>query len=107
MTPEQALAAPEQHLILDEPPPQAHPEARTNKPERASIAYPDELTKRQVEVLRLVAQGLTNRQVADQLIISPRTVTTHLDHIYPKLGVNNRVQAVERGRTLGLLADLP
>jgi DNA-binding NarL/FixJ family response regulator len=43
-----------------------------------------------VEVLRLVAQGLTNEQVADQLVMSPRTVNTHLTSIYSKIGVSSR-----------------
>ncbi len=51
------------------------------------------LTAREVEVLRLVAQGLTDAQVADQLIISPRTVNWHLTVIYSKLGVSSRSAA--------------
>ncbi len=54
---------------------------------------PDGLTPREVEVLRLVAQGLTNDQVANQLIISPRTVDTHLTSIYGKIGVSSRSAA--------------
>jgi len=54
---------------------------------------PAGLTAREVEVLRLVAQGLTDAQVAQQLVISLRTVTTHLTSIYNKLGVNSRVAA--------------
>ncbi len=64
-------------------------------PRRAkhSPAYPAGLTAREVEVLRLVAAGLTDAQVADQLVISLRTVTTHLTSIYNKLGVNSRTSA--------------
>jgi DNA-binding CsgD family transcriptional regulator len=51
---------------------------------------PAGLSSREVEVLRLVADGLTNAQVAQALIISPRTVDTHLVSIYSKLGVNTR-----------------
>ena len=61
-------------------------------PSKASGA-PAGLTAREVEVLRLVAQGLTDAQVAEQLVVSPRTVTTHLTSIYNKLGVNSRVAA--------------
>ena len=53
-------------------------------------AYPDGLTAREAEVLRLVAQGLTNEQVAEQLVISPRTVNTHLTSIFNKIGVSSR-----------------
>jgi DNA-binding CsgD family transcriptional regulator len=55
--------------------------------------YPDGLTAREVQVLRLVATGLTDIQVADQLIISPRTVHAHLTSIYTKLGVTSRSAA--------------
>jgi predicted ATPase/DNA-binding CsgD family transcriptional regulator len=55
--------------------------------------YPAGLTAREVEVLRLVAQGLTDMRVAEQLIISPRTVNSHLTSIYNKLGVDSRTAA--------------
>jgi DNA-binding CsgD family transcriptional regulator len=57
------------------PIPAGHPPVITRK---LSLATPAGLTVREVEVLRLVAQGLTDAQVAEQLIISPRTVNTHL-----------------------------
>ena len=60
---------------------------------KRSPAYPAGLTAREVEVLRLVAAGLTDAQVAEQLVISLRTVTTHLTSIYNKLGVNSRAAA--------------
>lgn len=56
-------------------------------------SYPAGLTSREVEVLRLLAQGCTGTQIAEQLTISHRTVTTHLTSIYNKLGVNLRVAA--------------
>ena len=55
--------------------------------------YPAGLTAREVEVLRLVAQGMTDAQVAAQLVISPRTVNSHLTSIYNKLGVDSRTAA--------------
>jgi DNA-binding NarL/FixJ family response regulator len=55
--------------------------------------YPDGLTAREVEVLRLVAQGLTDPQVAQQLVISPHTVNSHLKAIYGKLGISSRSAA--------------
>ena len=63
----------------------------TNGAERAS--FPSGLTEREVEVLRLVARGLSDKQVAENLIIAPRTVGTHLSSIYHKLGVSSRVAA--------------
>jgi len=56
-------------------------------------AYPAGLSAREVEVLRLVAQGLTNPQVAARLFVSPRTVGQHLSSIYNKLGVATRAAA--------------
>ena len=58
-----------------------------------SPTYSAGLTAREVEVLRLVAQGLTDAQVAEQLVISPRTVNFHLTSIYRKLGVSSRAAA--------------
>jgi ATP/maltotriose-dependent transcriptional regulator MalT len=59
-------------------------------PQMKSATHPDGLTAHEVEVLRLVAQGMTNGQVAEQLIISPRTVNSHLSSIYGKIGVSSR-----------------
>jgi DNA-binding NarL/FixJ family response regulator len=57
-------------------------------------ASPDDLSLREVEVLRLVAQGLTNAQVAERLVISPRTVNAHLRSIYSKLEITSRNQVI-------------
>ena len=60
---------------------------------KRSPAYPAGLTAREVEVLRLVAAGFTDAQVAEHLVISLRTVNTHLTSVYNKLGVSSRVSA--------------
>lgn len=52
-----------------------------------------ELTRREVEILHLLTQGKTNREIAANLYISPLTVRTHLEHIYRKLGVRSRTEA--------------
>lgn len=62
------------------------------------------VTERERSVLALAAQGLTARQIANRLGLSERTVTTHLDHIYRKLGVSGRVAAISEGARLGLVA---
>ena len=86
MTPEQ---------VLDVQTPETKPisESSSTPPTKATPTYPAGLTSREVEVLRLVAQGLTDAQVAEQLVISPRTVNTHLTSIYNKLGVDSRTAA--------------
>ena len=54
---------------------------------------PGGLTRREVEVLRLAARGLTTRQIADRLYISPKTADHHIQHIYGKIGVSTRAAA--------------
>lgn len=60
------------------------------------------LTGRQIEVLRLLARGLTNREIAEVLRISEETAKTHVKHIYEALDVSNRTEAAMRMRELGL-----
>jgi DNA-binding CsgD family transcriptional regulator len=61
-----------------------------------------ELTAREVEILHLVAQELTNRQIAERLFLSVRTVHAHLRSIFRKLGVRSRAAASRRAAELGL-----
>jgi DNA-binding NarL/FixJ family response regulator len=61
-------------------------------PLTASVA--ERLTKRELEILQLLARGLTQAQIAELLVISPKTVGTHIEHILSKLGVHSRAQAV-------------
>jgi LuxR family maltose regulon positive regulatory protein len=56
-----------------------------------------------MEILRLIAVGLSNQKIADTLVVSVNTVKTHVRRLYSKLSVNNRIQAVERARELDLL----
>ena len=81
MTPEQALVA------------QASSRVPVSPPVLARSSYPADLTAREVEVLRLAAQGLIDAQVASQLVNSPRTVNWHLTSIYSKLAVSSRAAA--------------
>jgi DNA-binding CsgD family transcriptional regulator len=62
-----------------------------------------ELTAREAEVLRLVAEGLTNREIAERLFIAQKTVSVHVSNILGKLGVSTRTQAAATARRLGLL----
>ena len=61
------------------------------------------LTKRELEVLSLVIEGKSSKDVADELYVSKRTVDFHLANIYDKLQVSNRVQAFRRATRLGLV----
>lgn len=64
---------------------------------------PIKLTKREIEVLTLVIEGKSSKEVADMLYVSKRTVDFHLANIYDKLQVTNRVQAFRRAARLGLI----
>lgn len=65
----------------------------------------DTLSPREAEVLRLLATGLTNREIADRLGLSPRSVQKHLEHVYRKLGVRTRTAAAT-ALVRGELADV-
>jgi DNA-binding CsgD family transcriptional regulator len=66
--------------------------------------YPDGLTQREVEVLMLIAQGKSNREIADELIISPNTVISHVSNIFNKISVANRTEAATYANRHGLLS---
>jgi DNA-binding NarL/FixJ family response regulator len=61
------------------------------------------LTPRELQVLRCLADGLDGSSIAQRLVISPRTVGTHLEHIFEKLGVRSRAQAVAAAYRAGLV----
>jgi len=61
------------------------------------------ITPREHEILGLIAQGLSNREIGERLFVSENTVKTHSSRLFDKLGVNRRVQAVLKGRELGLI----
>ena len=73
------------------------------QPPSSAREHPAELTPREVEVLGLVAEGLTNPQVAQKLFLSPRTVQRHLGSVYRKLGVSSRTAATRLALEHGLL----
>ena len=68
-----------------------------------SAQYPDGLTQREVEVVRLVASGKTNQEIADELFISQRTVANHVTNILNKTGAANRAEAATYASRNGLL----
>ena len=72
-------------------------------PKRPPEPLPESLTPRELEVLRLLAQGLTNRQISQELVVSAATVKVHIEHLISKLGVSDRTQAAVRASQAGLL----
>jgi NarL family two-component system response regulator LiaR len=61
------------------------------------------ITRRELEVLELIAQGMSNREIAGKLYVSENTVKTHSSRVFHKLGARRRTQAVQLGKELGLL----
>jgi LuxR family maltose regulon positive regulatory protein len=76
-------------------------EERTSARSLPGLVEP--LSERELEVLRLVAVGLSNRQIASQLVLSEATVKKHINNIYGKLNAHKRTEAVACARELGLL----
>jgi DNA-binding NarL/FixJ family response regulator len=68
-----------------------------------SAAKPPDLSERELEVLRLIAQGATNREIAEHLVISEGTVKNHISHILGRLGLRDRTQAAIYAREHGVL----
>lgn len=64
---------------------------------------PDPLSPREVEILRIVAQGASNKEIAERLFISEGTVKNHLSSILSKLGVRDRMQAILKAREYGII----
>ena len=71
--------------------------------EVAAPALAEPLTDRELQVLALLAAGISNQQIASELVVALETVKKHVSHILGKLGAANRTQAVARARALGLL----
>jgi DNA-binding NarL/FixJ family response regulator len=65
------------------------------------------LTTRETEVIRLLAAGYSNQQIADALFLTRKTASVHVSNILGKLGVSNRVQAAAIAQRLGIVADAP
>ncbi len=86
-------------LLLEDA--QAEPGLRIPSPLSQPLIEP--LSERELDVLRLVADGLTNREIAERLILSVGTVKTHVHNIYGKLDVRGRTQAIARARELEIL----
>jgi DNA-binding CsgD family transcriptional regulator len=92
MSPEQAI----EYAL--EPPLETSEEA-----ESPGTSYPADLSAREVEVLKLVARGMTNAQIGQELFISPRTVNAHMGSVYHKIGSSTRAEAARFATEHGLL----
>jgi DNA-binding NarL/FixJ family response regulator len=68
----------------------------------AATGAPDELTPREVEVLALIAEGLTNTEIAERLVVSQTTVKSHINHLFTKAGLRDRAQAVNYAYRTGI-----
>jgi DNA-binding CsgD family transcriptional regulator len=77
----------------------ATPDFKLNEPELQRLG----ISKREYEVLELMAQGLSNQEIADKLFVSLNTIKTHSSNLFVKLDARRRTQAVRRAKELGLL----
>jgi DNA-binding CsgD family transcriptional regulator len=98
------LTKPREKIILREvhiPPaaPAALDPFTANQPQLDALG----ITPRELEILSLIAEGLSNREIADRLFVSENTVKTHCSRAFDKLGARRRTQAVQLGKQLGLL----
>jgi LuxR family maltose regulon positive regulatory protein len=76
----------------------------SSTPPEVETGFVEPLSEREIEVLQLIAEGLTNQEVANRLYLSLHTIKVHARNIYSKLDVKNRTQAVAKARTLGIIA---
>ena len=81
----------------------AFPDVVAAKPDRPPPEMVEPLSARELEVLGLIAQGHSNREIAAKLYLSLNTAKVHCSNIYGKLGVKSRTQAVAKAKTLGIL----
>ena len=73
------------------------------RPTAPEVTGLDELTEREIDVLKLIAKGMSNQEIGDELFVSETTVKTHVSHILTKLHLRDRVQAVVRAYESGLI----
>jgi DNA-binding CsgD family transcriptional regulator len=87
-------------VIVKEVPVPASPEPFTvNEEQQRQLG----ITKRELEILELIAQGMSNREIADKLFVSENTVKTHSSRLLDKLSAKRRTQAVQIGKEIGLI----
>jgi two-component system, NarL family, response regulator LiaR len=92
--PKEKIVVVEKEIIVDRSPDFILNEAELN---RLS------LSKRELEVLQLMAQGLSNKEIAERLFVSLSTIKTHANNLFEKMGVERRTQAISRAKQLGII----
>jgi len=77
----------------------------TSKPRTYERPHHHLLTRREIEILPLLAEGLSNKKIAEKLHVAPVTIKTHLQNIYKKLNAKNRIEALTMSRQIGMISD--
>ena len=93
------LTGRQQRIVIREAPVPAGPPFIPDEKKREALG----ITRRELEILELIAQGLSNREIAGKLFVSENTVKTHSSRVFDKLGAKRRTQAVQLGKELRLL----
>jgi two-component system, NarL family, response regulator LiaR len=94
------LLAPRERIVKVEVPVPAAPNLIADDTARERLG----ITRRELEILELVARGLSNREIGETLFVSENTVKTHCSRAFDKLGARRRTEAVQRSKELGLLS---
>jgi DNA-binding CsgD family transcriptional regulator len=93
------LTGKQQRVVIKEIPPPAGEPFLPDQRKREDLG----ITPREMETLELIAQGMSNREIAEKLFVSENTVKTHSSRVFDKLGAKRRTQAVQLGKEFGLL----
>lgn len=93
------LTRPKETVVVKEVPVPAEGPFHLNEKKLSEL----EITGRELEILQLIAQGLSNQEIAEKLFVSVNTVKTHSSRLFDKLGARRRTQAVQLGKDFGLL----
>jgi len=93
------LTKPKEKIVFKESPVQIGQPLALNEVKREDLG----ITRRELEILALISQGMSNREIAEKLFVSENTVKTHSSRVFDKLGAKRRTQAVQLGKEFGLI----
>jgi len=93
------LTKPKEKIVFKESPVQIGQPFALNEVKREDLG----ITRRELEILALISQGMSNREIAEKLFVSENTVKTHSSRVFDKLGAKRRTQAVQLGKEFGLI----